>query len=74
MAKTFSGRQVVQVLINSFGFHFVSQKGSHVKLRRRFSGRIITTVVPMHRELALGTLHGVLRLAEVDEEEFRNAA
>ena len=30
----------------------------------------VGTVVPMHRELKMGTLKGVLKLAKVDEDEF----
>lgn len=55
------------------GFVFVSQKGSHVKLCRKISGRIITTIVPLHRELARGTPMGILELAEVSEEALRKA-
>ena len=73
MAKTFSGKEVVKVLIREFGFSFVSQKGSHTKLRKKVRGRTITTIVPMHKELAHGTLLGVLELAETDEEDFRKA-
>ncbi len=65
---------MVKILIREFGFSFVSQKGSHTKLRRKVRGRIITTIVPMHRELAYGTLLGVLELAEIGEEEFRKTA
>ena len=71
MAKTFSGKEVVKVLIREFGFSFVSQKGSHAKLRKKVRGRAITTIVPMRRELAHGTLLGVLELAEIEEQDFR---
>ena len=74
MAKTFSGKEVVKNLIREFGFSFISQKGSHTKLRKKVRSRTITTIVPMHRELAYGTLLGVLELAEVEEEEFRKVA
>ncbi len=74
MAKTFSGKETVKILIRSFGFFVVSQKGSHVKLRRRAGAKTITTIVPMHKELARGTLLGVLELAEIAEEDFKNAA
>ena len=30
----------------------------------------ITTIGPLHKELALGTLKGILELAKVDEKEF----
>ncbi len=70
MPKAFSGKEVVKILCRDFGFFLVSQKGSHVKLRRKRSNRVITTIVPLHRELALGTLKGVLELAEIDSQEF----
>ncbi len=41
-----------------------------MKLSKKIRGREITTIVPLHKELAPGTLRGVLELAEVDEEEF----
>ena len=71
MAKTISGKLCIKILCQYFGFFVVSQKGSHVKLRRSLNRRILTTVVPFHHELALGTLHGILKLAEVEEEAFR---
>lgn len=70
MPRTFSGKEVVKVLCREFGFSFVSQKGSHVKLQKRVSNRTTTTIVPLHKELAKGTLLGILRLAEVDEQDF----
>ena len=48
------------------GFVQVSQRGSHVKLRN--AGR--TVIVPMHRELATGTLRSVLRQAGLTPAEF----
>lgn len=66
----FSGREVVSILQRYFGFKFISQKGSHIKLSRMVDGKMIVTVVPDHRELAEGTLHGILKLAIVDKEEF----
>ena len=70
MSKTISGREMIKVLCRDFGFSVVSQRGSHVKLQRKFAGKTITTIVPLHKELAPGTVLGVLRLAEVDEEDF----
>lgn len=70
MSKTVSGKQVIKILCREFGFYFVSQKGSYVKLERRRNGRMIVTIVPIHKELSLGTLKGVLELAEVADEDF----
>lgn len=70
MPKTFSGKKVVKILCKDFGFHFISQKGSHVKLEKKIGGKTIVTVIPLHKELALGTFKGVLDLAQVDQKEF----
>lgn len=72
MAKTISGALVVKILCRYFGFFVVSQKGSHVKLRNKNSPKVVTTIVPLHRELAIGTFRGILELAQVDEIDFRN--
>lgn len=74
MAKTFSGKAVIKILCREFGFFLVSQKGSHVKLRRPSSNSTITTIVPLHRELSSGTLKGVLQLAQIEEGDFRDSA
>ena len=71
MSKTSSGKKVVKILCREFGFYFISQKGSHVKLGRKVNSREIITIVPMHKELARGTLKGVLDLGEVEEHEFK---
>ena len=71
MPKTFSGKKAIKILCREFGFYIVSQKGSHVKLRRIVGNKEINTIVPLHRELSPGTLKGILELAQVDEKEFR---
>jgi len=68
--KVLSGKEVIKILCREFGFYFVSQRGSHVKPKRRIKNREIITIVPLHKELAPGTLKGVLDLAEVNIEEF----
>jgi len=49
------------------GFERTSQRGSHVKLRHT-NGRVV--IIPLHRELARGTLRSVLRQAGLSPEEF----
>lgn len=68
--KVLSGKEVIKVLCREFGFYFISQKGSHVKLRRKIQKKEIITIVPLHKELAPGTLKGILDLAEINIEEF----
>ena len=74
MPKLISGKEAMKILCRSFGFSFISQKGSHVKLAKQVDGNTITTIVPMHKELARGTLKGVLELAKVEEKEFWDQA
>jgi predicted RNA binding protein YcfA (HicA-like mRNA interferase family) len=46
------------------------QKGSHVSLEKRTSDRVFKTVVPMHGELAKGTLSDILKQCGLAVEEF----
>ncbi|MEK7200620.1 MAG: type II toxin-antitoxin system HicA family toxin [Patescibacteria group bacterium] len=68
--KILGSKEVVKILIKYFGFSVIKQRGSHIKCQKIVAGRKITTIVPNHKELAIGTLQGVLDLAEIDREEF----
>ena len=60
-----SGNECLSVL-GRLGFVQVRQRGSHVVLRHGERG----CVVPLHRELKVGTLAGVLRQAGIVPEAF----
>jgi predicted RNA binding protein YcfA (HicA-like mRNA interferase family) len=60
-----SGAEVIRALAK-LGFEQVRQRDSHVVLRRSDKG----CVVPLHRELAIGTLRGVLKQAGLSAKEF----
>lgn len=65
-----SGAEAIRVL-ERLGYEQVRQRGSHVVLKKQLpSGRAIGCVVPLHQELAIGTLRSILRQAEVSPEEF----
>jgi len=68
--KKISGRECVKILCNKFGFSFVRQTGSHMILIKETPQGKIGTVVPNHKELKIGTLRGVLKLAKINEEDF----
>jgi predicted RNA binding protein YcfA (HicA-like mRNA interferase family) len=55
-----SGKEIVKILVEKFGFEVARQKGSHVVLRKFKNGEKIVTIVPMHREVKTGTLLGIL--------------
>ena len=63
-----SGAEALKAL-QKLGFEKVRQSGSHVVARRGAKG----CVIPMHAELKIGTLAGLLRQAEVSHEEFMAA-
>ena len=67
-----SGLKIIKVLTKEFGFSVARQRGSHVVLRKFVNGRKVVTVVPMHKEVKLGTLMGILDLAGVKKEDFMN--
>ena len=67
--KRVSGREAVRAL-ERLGFSQVRQRGSHVVLKKVTPEGEVGCVVPMHDELAVGTLHGVLRQAKVAPDEF----
>ena len=65
-----SGKRIIKVLVNDFGFEYARQKGDHVILRKFVNGEKIVTVVPLHKEVKIGTLLGALELARIKREEF----
>ena len=64
-----SGRQAVRAL-EKLGFEQVRQRGSHVVLKKQKPEGAVGCVVPLHRELAIGTLRGILKQAGVTPDEF----
>ncbi|HKH45538.1 MAG TPA: type II toxin-antitoxin system HicA family toxin [Thermoanaerobaculia bacterium] len=66
-----SGAEVIQAL-SRLGFKVVRQRGSHVVLRKDSASGAVGCAVPLHKELALGTLHGILKQAKVSIEELMN--
>ncbi len=63
-----AGAEIVRAL-ERLGFVRIRQSGSHVILRRGNKG----CVVPLHSEVKVGTLAGVLRQAQVSSEDFTQA-
>ncbi len=61
---------MIKILCKNFGFYFISQKGSHVKLKKQVDKQEIITIVPLHKELAPGTIKGILKLAQIEEKDF----
>ncbi|MBI5428313.1 MAG: type II toxin-antitoxin system HicA family toxin [Nitrospinae bacterium] len=60
-----SGKELVQIL-KKLGFQEVRQKGSHVSLQKDNH----RTVVPLHDELAKGTLLGILKQCGLSKDDL----
>ena len=60
-----SGAAIVKAL-ERLGFAQIRQSGSHVIMRRGPKG----CVVPMHSEVKIGTLAGILRQADISPDDF----
>ena len=68
--RAVSGKTAVKILCNKFGFEISGRTGSHVRLSKVTPEGKVGTVVPMHDELKIGTLKGLLKLAKVDSGDF----
>jgi predicted RNA binding protein YcfA (HicA-like mRNA interferase family) len=64
---TLSGRDVVKVFARH-DWQMVRQRGSHMILVK--DGHMATLSVPDHREVAKGTLRGLIRSSGLTVEEF----
>jgi predicted RNA binding protein YcfA (HicA-like mRNA interferase family) len=64
-----SSREAIRVL-ERLGFVSVRQTGSHVVMKKSAETGEIGCVVPVHRELKVGTLSGILKQAQISPDEF----
>ncbi len=67
-----SGAEAVRAL-QRLGFVLDRQRGSHAVLKKKIPSGEIGCVIPMHREIAAGTLRSALKMAGVEIEEFTKA-
>jgi predicted RNA binding protein YcfA (HicA-like mRNA interferase family) len=64
-----SAKEAIRAL-ERLGFVQVRQTGSHVVMKKETQEGEIGCVVPLHRELKIGTLSGVLKQARIPVEDF----
>jgi len=70
MPKLFSSSHILKVLA-VHGFIFISQKGSHIKLRK-IADTTLTVIVPADRkEIPVGTFRSILRQSSLTEDDFK---
>ena len=56
--------------LTKIGFEKISQKGSHAKYKNQETQRVF--IIPLHKEIAKGTLKSILEQADVELETFLN--
>lgn len=71
MPKLYSGKQITKTLRRA-GFQKISQRGSHIKFRGFWNGKLQTVIVPNHKEVAYGTFRSVLSQASMTRNEFES--
>ena len=59
-----SGEKLLKILCNKFGFSTLRRRGSHVSIAK------IGTVIPMHKELKIGTLKVILKQSQISEDDL----
>jgi len=64
-----SSKELIRAL-ERVGFEQVRQTGSHVVMKKQTASGEIGCVIPMHRELKVGTLSGILKQAKLTLEEL----
>ncbi len=64
-----STREAIRAL-EPLGFAQIRQTGSHVVMKKQTPEGTTGCVVPVHSELKLRTLSGILKQAQVTPEEF----
>jgi predicted RNA binding protein YcfA (HicA-like mRNA interferase family) len=67
-----SGDELIRALAK-FGYVAVRQKGSHVRLRHASDPQRNPVTIPLHDEVAFGTLRRILRDAAVTVEKLLSA-
>ena len=64
-----SGKETLKALERA-GFVVVRPRGSHIRIKKVTSEKVIKITIPLHETLDRGTLKSILRNAELTVEEF----
>jgi len=65
--RNVSGKEVVKILCNKFGFEVTGRKGSHIRLSKITTTGKVGTAVPMHSETLrlMGTISPIKPLSRI---------
>ncbi len=68
LPRNIAGKEVLAILVKHYGWKIHRRQGSHVTLKKGEIKEILT--IPLHEELKVGTLLGILRKAGIEREDF----
>jgi predicted RNA binding protein YcfA (HicA-like mRNA interferase family) len=68
LSKTFSGQEIIKAL-HRLGYDVDHQRGSHVFMHHLQERKSV--IVPDHKELKKGTLHGILKKVGLTIEDLK---
>jgi len=69
MPKLYSSNHILKILLKN-GFVIISQKGSHIKLRK-LGTTVLTVIVPSERkDIPLGTFRSICRQSNLQPKDF----
>lgn len=69
MPKLYNSRDTVKAFKRA-KFIEISQKGSHLKMKGFWNGKIQTVIIPMHKQIAFGTFQSILNQSGMSKAEF----
>ncbi|MBN1114635.1 MAG: type II toxin-antitoxin system HicA family toxin [Oligoflexia bacterium] len=67
--RNISSRKLLSAL-KKLGFVEISQKGSHIKMRRITPRGIDTVIVPDHKVVSMGVIQSILEMGNISEREI----
>ncbi len=68
--RNVSGEQAIQALMRMGCERTRQGKGDHVIMSRQTANGRLTSPVPMHKPIKIGTLKGILKELQLDFDEF----
>ena len=64
-----SGKDLIKKLMK-LGFVVIRQRGSHIRIEKNTREKTIKITIPNHKNIKRGTLHQIIKTAELTEEEI----
>ncbi len=69
MPKLYSSKRIIKVL-EKHNFPYVSQKGSHIKYKRKGRDSLTVIISANRKEIPMGTFRSILRQSRLSEKDF----